>query len=116
MTKFCTDKPVAQGDILIVPIAEIPASAKAAQAEKGVFIITHSETGHNHVIEKARAEVFESADDSFIAYIHALGDGAEIKHLRDFDTHETIALSPGGNYEVRRQREYIPEGFRRAQD
>jgi hypothetical protein len=39
----------------------------------------------------------------------------EITHLRSFDTHETL-LVPPGNYEVRRQREYVPEGFRKAAD
>jgi hypothetical protein len=39
----------------------------------------------------------------------------EITHLRSFDTHETL-LVPPGKYEIRRQREYVAEGFRRAQD
>ncbi len=116
MTKIVTNRPVAQGDILIIPIATIPANAKAAKAEGAHFVIAHSETGHNHVIEKSRAEVFEAASDQFIAYIRTLGDGAEIKHQRPFDTHETVALSPNQSYEVRRQREYVPEGFRKAAD
>lgn len=114
--KTVTNRPVAQGDILIIPIKAIPKTAKAAVAENGHFIIAHSETGHHHVIEKSRAEVYEAADDAFVAYIRALGDGAEIEHKRPFDTHETIALSPNQSYEVRRQREYVPEGFRKAAD
>ena len=39
----------------------------------------------------------------------------EINHLRSFDTHETLLVSPG-NYHIRRQREYIHEGFRKAAD
>lgn len=109
-------KMAAQGDILIIAVESIPADAKPAVAENGKFIIAHSETGHHHVIEKTRAEVYEAADDAFIAYIRTLGDGAEIKHLRDHDTHETIALEPNKTYQVRRQREYVPEGFRKAQD
>lgn len=109
-------KMAAQGDILIIAVSNIPENVKAAVAENGNFIIAHSETGHHHVIERARAEVFEAADDTFIAYIRTLGDGAEIKHLRDHDTHETIALEPNTIYQVRRQREYVPEGFRKAAD
>lgn len=109
-------KMAAQGDILIIAVENIPATAKPAVAERGNFIIAHSETGHHHVIEKARAEVFEAADDTFIAYIRTLGDGAEIKHLRDHDTHETIVLEPNQTYQVRRQREWVAEGFRKAQD
>lgn len=114
--KICTNRPMAQGDILIIPINAIPDTAKAAAADGAHYIVAHSETGHNHVIEKHRAEVFEAADDSFIAYVRALGDGAEIVHKRDFHTHETIGLAPNQTYQIRRQREYVPEGFRKAQD
>lgn len=114
--KTVTNRPVAQGDIMIIPIKAIPATAKAALAEHGHYIIAHSETGHHHVIEKARAEVYEAANDSFVAFIRTLGDGADIKHNRSFDTHETIHLEANKTYEVRRQREYVPEGFRKATD
>lgn len=114
--KLVTNRPVAQGDILIVPCDVIPANAKPATVEHGVYIIAHSETGHHHVIERTRAEVFEAADDAFVAYIRALGDGAEITHERPFDTHETVALEPNRTYRVHRQREYVPEGFRKAAD
>ena len=40
---------------------------------------------------------------------------ALLEHLRTFDTHETLAIPPGV-YELRRQREAVPEGWRRAQD
>lgn len=114
--KYVTNRPVAQGDMLIIPVSEIPASAKAAKPEGAHFILAHSESGHNHVIERAKAEVYEAADDSFVAYIRTLGDGAEIKHQRSYDTHESYMLEPNKSYQVRRQREYIMEGFRPAQD
>jgi hypothetical protein len=38
-----------------------------------------------------------------------------LDHKRTFDTHESILFEPG-NYKVRRQREYTPEGFRRVED
>lgn len=116
MTIFMTNRPVAQGDILIIPVLSIPDTAKAAKADGSHYVIAHSETGHHHVLERSRAEVYEAADDSFIAYIRTLGDGADIQHNRDHDTHETIALEPNRIYEVRRQREYVPQGFRAAQD
>lgn len=116
MTIKVTTRPVAQGDILIIPVSAIPASAKAARAEGAHYIIAHSETGHHHVIEKTRAEVYEAADNEFVAFIRTMGDGADIIHKRDFDTHETISLAPNQTYEVRRQREYVPEGFRKAAD
>lgn len=116
MTKKITGRPGAQGDILIIPIDIIPVNVKPGNLEGDTYIIAHSETGHHHVIDRARAEVYEAADDAFIAFIRTMGDGAEIKHMRAFDTHETIALEPNKTYEVRRQREHIAEGFRKAQD
>ena len=38
-----------------------------------------------------------------------------IEHLRSFDTHESISIAPG-IYEIRRQREYTPEGWKRVED
>lgn len=116
MSKVIRLRPGAQGDILIIPISAIPANAKAAVPAGKNYIIAHSETGHHHVIDRARAEVYEAADNEFIAYIRTLGAGAEITHERPFDTHESVALEPNSLYEVRRQREYVAEGFRRAQD
>jgi hypothetical protein len=101
---------------MIIPRKSIPANVKPGIIENGKFIIAHSETGHHHVIDAPRAEVYEAADDSFVAYIKTLGDGAEITHERSFDTHETISLEPNSFYEVRRQREYVPQGFRKAAD
>lgn len=112
--KTVTDKPCFQGDLCIFCIEEIPADAILAKPENDEYILAHSETGHHHVIERPRAEVFEAADDEFISYVRALGD-VKITHKRDFDTHEPILLKPG-NYEVRRQREYVPQGFRHAAD
>lgn len=116
MTKRIFTLPGAQGDILIIPISVIPANVKPGALDNGNYVIAHSETGHHHVIDRTKAEVFEAADDAFVAYIRTLGTGAEIKHMRDHDTHETIALEPNKSYQVRRQREYVPQGFRKAAD
>jgi len=112
--KIVTDLPAFQGDLCVFRIDEIPANATSAKPDGDVYIVAHSETGHHHVIERPKAEVFEAADDAFVAYVRSLGD-AKIEHKRAFDTHETIML-PAGNYEIRRQRESAPEGFRRAAD
>jgi hypothetical protein len=83
-------------------------------AENGCHILAHSETGHHHVVEAGAADMFIDRMNAFIAYLN-VASPTEIKHLRDFDTHETIALEPG-LYEVRRQREYEPKGFRPVED
>lgn len=104
----------AQGDCLLIRIDTIPKSATKAKPENGYFVVAHSETGHNHVVEANAAQMFIDQTNEFIAYVQTL-DGVELKHLRDFDTHESLYLEPG-NYEIRRQREYTLEGYRRAAD
>lgn len=114
MTKH--NRAIAQGDILIIPVNAVPEGVRPAVAVDGHYIVAHSETGHHHVIEATRAEVFEAADDAFCLWVKTLGGGAEIVHKRDFDTHAPAVLEPNRVYQIRRQREYVPEGFRRAAD
>lgn len=109
----------AQGDLYIRRIDAIPASAQPMKAERGLFIVAHSETGHHHVIaERPGVQVF-TTDDPLVSYLRVIEatEQAEalLEHLRNFDTHETIAIPPG-EYELRRQREYTPEGWRRVAD
>lgn len=109
----------AQGDLMIRRIASIPADAKPVAAERGKFVVAHSETGHNHVIaERPNVKMFTTGDPmiSYLQVIEAT-EATEtlLEHLRSFDTHETIKIAPG-NYEIRRQREYTPEGWRRVED
>ena len=48
MKKF--DNIAAQGDMLLIRIDALPKDAKPALAENGAFILTHSETGHHHIV------------------------------------------------------------------
>lgn len=112
--KHVTERPSFQGDLCIRRIDAVPAAAKPAAGTDGVHILAHSETGHHHVIDANRARLLIDETNAFIAWLDIASE-AEIRHLRDFDTHETLTVTPG-RYEVRRQREYVPEGFRRAAD
>lgn len=109
----------AQGDLYIRRIDAIPADARPMTAEKGNFIVAHSETQHHHVIaERPGVQVFVT-DDPMISYLQVI-DATEktetlLEHLRGHDTHETISIS-AGIYELRRQREYTPEGWRQVAD
>jgi hypothetical protein len=100
---------------MIRRIDAIPANMKRAEPENGVHILAHSETGHHHVIESRAAERFIDETNQFISYISVLSD-AEITHLREHDTHEALGVDAGAVYEVRNQREYVPDGWRRATD
>lgn len=109
----------AQGDLLINRINSIPQNAQPVNPEKGVYIVAHSETGHNHVIAERPNVSMYTTGDPMVSYLQVVEscDQVEtiIEHMRNFDTHEPINIPPG-NYEIRRQREYTPEGWRRVED
>lgn len=114
--KHTLGMPVFQGDVCLLPVAEIPASARLVQAERGSFIVTHSETGHHHVVmERPGVRMFQDQMDQFRAWLEIEGSPAELEHLRSTDTHEAISFEPG-IWEIKRQRENSPQGWQRAAD
>lgn len=109
-------KQAAQGDLLIRRIEKLPVGLKQVKAEDGLYIVAHSETRHHHAIAESPSVELFAGEDPLVAYLRVI-DEAEVKleHHRSFDTHETLCI-PGGTYEIRRQREYTPEGWRRVAD
>ena len=112
--KTVTERPSFQGDLSIRRIAELPPNLKPAKAENGYFICAHSETQHHHVVKERSAQLLIDEANAFIAYLD-VAEPTELEHLRSFDTHEPYLLEPG-KYEIRRQREHTPDGWRRAAD
>lgn len=104
----------AQGDMLLIKRDKLPDGLELATSEGHYHVVAHSETGHNHVIDRNKAQLLIDKTNAFIAYLNVL-EPTEIEHLRSHDTHESIKVDKGV-YEIRRQREYTPEGYRRAQD
>lgn len=107
MKNFTTQ--CAQGDTFYRRVTEIPKSATPTKRWDGV--IAHSETGHNHVLRDATGCTFFTTSDPFVCYLRCETE-VMLDHLREFDTHESIAFAPGC-YEIRRQREATPQGFQR---
>ena len=107
-------KIAAQGDVLFIRREKLPDGLEMDKASNGKFIVAHSETRHNHTVLERNAQLLIDKTNEFIAYLE-VKEPTEVTHERDFDTHESILLDEG-IYEVRRQREYTPEGFRKAQD
>lgn len=109
----------AQGDLMIRRIEKLPDGIKPMETEKGAFIVAHSETGHHHIIKERPGIKVYMTEDPMISYLEVVEatDKAEalLEHLHGHDTHETIAI-PAGIFELRRQREYTPEGWRRVAD
>ena len=112
--KTVTTRPSFQGDLMIRKIVDLPPSARVQKGEGNHHILAHSETGHHHVVDANLADRFIDEMNDFISYLSVSSD-TKVQHLRSFDTHDPLMLTPGV-YEVRRQREYVPEGFRRVED
>jgi gentisate 1,2-dioxygenase len=109
----------AQGDLMLRRIDKLPAGAKRVQVQNGNYVLAHSETGHNHVVAERPNVAFYTTDDPMVSYLEVVQATDEMEallvHLRDWDTHETIKVPPGV-FEVRRQREATPEGWKRVED
>jgi hypothetical protein len=113
------EKMAAQGDLLIRKIEQLPENLTAIQPDNGYHVVAHSETGHNHaIVDKPNVTLF-SGGDPMISYLQVVEscDATEtiLEHFRTTDTHESLLIPPGF-YEIRRQREYTPQGWRRVED
>lgn len=112
-----------QGDVLfrLVPRSAMPADARKATLVDGKYVAAHSETGHHHVVDPTEAVLYETADP-FVAYL-VLDDGVSAATSVHQKTGEHVhgpvnLLSRGSDWvwQVRRQREWLPEGLRAAAD
>lgn len=104
----------AQGEVFIRRIDTLPAGIVPAPIEDGNYVVGHSESGHHHVIPAVGVQCFVAPENSLHLYLD-VSEIVALKHLRPHDTHAPITIQPG-KYEVRRQREWAPEGWRRAAD
>ena len=98
-------KMAAQGDFVIVRVADIPENLIPAEPENNQIIIAHSETGHNHVMERTHVEAFidpKIKEIDLYEMFLSVKEATPITHLRSHDTHEPIMVPPG-KYMIRRQ-------------
>lgn len=116
-----TMKAIAQGDVYFRR-ASIPASVKSVESTGEDIVVAHSETGHHHVMVLDRDEVtnspqvelFTSEYNPLITWLK-VNRPTMLEHRRSFDTHEPVMFPPG-EYEIRHQKEYTPEGWRKVVD
>ncbi len=112
---------VRQGDVLLVPVEELPSRRLERVVEGPRIVLAEGEaTGHAHVVlGKARLVHSTNApswSDAGLTHL-VVEEPASLVH----DEHEAIGLLPGV-YHVRRQREYVPplpsrpQSFRRVAD
>ncbi len=112
----------AQGDVLFRKVGKLT-DGLVKHKERGPIVVAHSETGHHHTIDETAGVYYTDPKSTMVAYLQ-LGDGcvalggADVVHHRPQDTHETMRLlgKPGDVFEIRRQREFTPEGWRRVED
>ena len=110
-------KIAAQGELRFVRLPDnfkIPKGATKIEPINGKIIVGHSETGHHHVMDSERTTMYR-LPDSILDCLLVVEKPDELKHLRDFDTHEPLGFSPG-TYKAVTAREYVPEGWRRSAD
>ena len=100
----------AQGEVRMFRIDEIPSHALPMEKERGHWIIGHSESGHDHILEAERVSVFADPDaPQGMTVLYAILDSAgTLEHLRGHDTHAPHAFEPGDKIMFRTDREYDP--------
>lgn len=110
-------KAIPQGDVYLIPVKAIPAEAEAQPIapEAGCYIVTHSETGHHHIVmERPDVKMFKGMD-IFRDFLRVENQPVMLEHLREHHTHEAQVIPPG-DYLIQRQRQPTPEGWERAAD
>lgn len=110
-----TRKAIPQGDCYLIPIKAIPLDAKQISAENGVYIVTHSESGHHHVVKDRPDIQMYSGMDMFRDFLNVGDEPAVLEHLRDHHTHAPQVVAPGA-WLIQRQAAYTPQGWERARD
>jgi len=95
-----------QGDILMMPIRELPADARL---RPDLVLAEGERTGHRHrIAETGGALLFERGTDLFLG---VKAESVTVVH----DEHKPIVLNQG-RYRVWRQREYSPMEDRFVED
>lgn len=112
MTKIKTD--AAQGDLYARKIRALPTGLVRREPDSGRHVVAHSETGHHHYLMAAGVECWDDPKDPLICYLQIASE-ATLTHARSWDTHAPITLGKGV-WEIRRQEEMTPEGWRQVQD
>ncbi|PZV11177.1 MAG: hypothetical protein DCF22_15035 [Leptolyngbya sp.] len=97
-------QPLRQGDVILIPQAQAVSGAKLEH----LTLAEGEVTGHRHRISQGEAELYEREGT---LYLKVLSPTALLTH----EEHHPIAI-PQGNWQVRIQREYEPQGWRYVAD
>lgn len=104
------------GEVYFCLVDELPDLSGLNETERngaGQYIVGHSESGNNHVVEGNAVRVVDQ--DEFVSYAE-VREPAKVIQLKTGPDRHGDGVIGAGNYLIMRQREYTPEGFRRAAD
>jgi hypothetical protein len=91
---------VRQGDVLLVPVDEIPDGARSLARTGGRVVLAEGEvTGHAHAIRAAGATLLGAGEERYLRVTAPV--------TLDHEEHAAIEVAPGA-YRVVIQREYVP--------
>lgn len=98
-----------QGDVLLVPIDEIPKNAKKAE---DCVIALGEATGHRHQFLSGAVQFIHQLNEQTLErYVHVKDKVACLVH----EEHSTLSI-PTGDYGVIIQKEYTPGALRDVMD
>ncbi|MEC4984552.1 MAG: hypothetical protein SAJ37_02435 [Oscillatoria sp. PMC 1068.18] len=95
--------PMRQGDVLLLPTKQV-----TGEKVPHLILAEGEVTGHTHRISDGQAELYEK--DGTL-YLRVLSETATLTH----EEHKQIQV-PQGDWMVRIQREYEPQGWRYVAD
>lgn len=98
--------PIRQGDVLLLPLDQ--SQARLGSRLSHLTLAEGEVTGHRHRISDGKAELYER--DGTL-YLRVLSSEATLTH----EEHNAVSI-PKGNWLVRIQREYEPDGWRYVAD
>lgn len=94
---------IRQGDVILLPVQQVE-----GQKIPHLTLAEGEVTGHKHRITEGKAELSEN--DSTL-YLRVISESALLAH----EEHKAISI-PQGDWIVKIQREYEPEGWRYVAD
>lgn len=96
-------QPIRQGDVILLPVQQ-----SEGQKLSHLILAEGEVTGHKHCISQGQAELCEK---NGTLYLSVFSEVALLSH----EEHREIQI-PQGNWMVRIQREYEPEGWKYVVD
>ena len=96
-------QPIRQGDVILLSVAQTD-----GQKLPHLTLAEGEVTGHKHRISEGQAELYEKEGT---LYLRVLSKTATLTH----EEHKPIQV-PHGNWLIRIQREYEPQGWRYVAD